>query len=149
MRSLSCTLVMLACMAFASLANCLLAETPPPSLPAALMETARKNRVPAFGGVYTFEAGGERFFSLRDEPKNNIHKDSKKRELLFEGKAGSEPELLMFTKAGWKLVTTQAEIDQAVAARSHVFILFAPEEFFIFDLPAQQYYFFQRYPAQR
>lgn len=134
--------------AFSTLIGCIKAETPIPSLPAALIEAARQNRVPAFGGACTFSAGGQSFVVWNNATKNNIHKDGGKNEILFEGKIAAESELLVFTNGGWKPVTSQAQIDQAIATKSLVFAMFTPTEFIIFNLPTQESYFFLRSPVQ-
>lgn len=139
----------LALAAFSSLVGCMKADTPPPSLPASLIGTARQNRVPALGGACPFSVGEHSFVVWRDAAKNVIQKDNAQKEIAFEGKARTESELLMFTSEGWKSVTTQAQIDQAIAAKSLVFVMFTPTEFIIFNLPTQESYFFPRSPVQQ
>jgi hypothetical protein len=126
------------------------AQTPTPLVfPSNLIELAKQNRVPALGSVATLEVGNKAFFFVRDAAKNNIHKDDADKAVLFEGKASTETEIVMLTDDGWKCPTTQTQIDQAVTAKSNVFVVFTPTEILIFNLPGNEQYFFGRLPIRQ
>jgi hypothetical protein len=126
------------------------AQTPtPPVLPPTLIDSAKHNRVPAFGSVATLAVGSRAFFFVRDAAKNNIHKDDADKAVVFEGKASTETEIVMLTEEGWKSPITQAQLDQVVAAKSNVLVMFTPTEILIFNLPGNEPYFFGRLPARQ